>query len=174
MYNDSDSLVPSPDASLSDGDAAAAGVPTWGVLGIVYDAISFILPSKRPFCWRSWRWVQLFNCRGCTIPGGFTQINRQDGGYLPAIIQHASGRLYGRTDGGGVYSSDNRGDAWTYLSGELKTPAALMTQGIAVPQSAGSSSNLVLQAVGVSYYRPVIRGAASGNPPTAAAVGRRY
>ena len=85
------------------------------------------------------------------LPGGFTQINMQDGGYYPAIIQHWSGRLVGRTDGGGIYSSDNHGACWTYLCGEMKTPAALVPQGIAMPQMAGSSSNLILQACGVSY-----------------------
>ena len=84
------------------------------------------------------------------LQGGFTQINMQDGGYYPAIIQHRSGRLVGRTDGGGIYSSDNRGNSWTYLSGNMKTPAALVPQGIAMPQTANSSSNLILQACGAS------------------------
>ena len=85
------------------------------------------------------------------LPGGFTQINMQDGGYFPAIIQHWSGRLVGRTDGGGIYSSDNQGVSWTYLCGDMVTPAALTPQGIAMPQTAGSSSNLILQACGVSW-----------------------
>jgi hypothetical protein len=85
------------------------------------------------------------------LPGGFTQINMQDGGYFPAIIQHWSGRLVGRTDGGGIYSSDTHGASWTYLSGDMETPAALVPQGIAMPQTAGSSSNLILQTCGVSY-----------------------
>lgn len=85
------------------------------------------------------------------LPGGFTQINMQDGGYYTGIIQHRSGRLVGRTDGGGIYSSDNKGASWSYLSGDLKSPAALMSQGIAMPQTAASSSNLILQACGVSY-----------------------
>ena len=86
------------------------------------------------------------------LQGGFSQINMQDGGYYPSIIQHWSGRLVGRTDGGGIYSSDNHGLSWTYLSGDMKTSAALMSQGIAMPQTAGSSSNLILQACGVSYW----------------------
>lgn len=85
------------------------------------------------------------------IPGSFTQINMQDGGYFPDVVQHWSGRLVGRTDGGGIYSSDNHGVSWTYLSGNLVTPAALTVQGIAVPQTTSSSSNLILQACGVSY-----------------------
>ena len=85
------------------------------------------------------------------LPGGFTQINMLDGGYLPVIVQHWSGRLVGRTDGGGIYSSDNHGASWTFLSGDMKTPAALLVQGVAVPQTTGSSSNLILQACGVGY-----------------------
>ncbi len=85
------------------------------------------------------------------LQGGFSQINMQDGGYYPAIIQHPSGRLVGRTDGGGIYSSDNHGYSWTYLSGNMTTTAALVPQGIAMPQTTGSSSNLILQACGVSY-----------------------
>ncbi len=85
------------------------------------------------------------------LPGGFTQINMQDGGYLTGIIQHWSGRLVSRTDGGGIYSSDNGGVSWTYLSGDLEYRSALLPQGIAMPQTAGSSSNLILQACGVSF-----------------------
>jgi hypothetical protein len=83
-----------------------------------------------------------------TIPGAFKQIDMEDGGYLPVVIQHPSGRLYGRTDGGGVYRSDNHGDSWTFLGGDFTTDGALVVQGIAVRQSAGSDSNLVLQATG--------------------------
>ena len=86
-----------------------------------------------------------------TIPGGFTQMDMECGGYLPVVIQHASGRLYARTDGGGIYSSDDHGNSWSYLSGDMTSAAALIPQGIAVPQSAGSSSNLIIQAVGVDY-----------------------
>jgi hypothetical protein len=86
------------------------------------------------------------------LPGGFTQINMQDGGYFPVIIQHASGRLIGRTDGGGIYLSDNQGNSWTFLSGNMTTHGAMQIQGIAVPQTTSSSSNLILQACGASYY----------------------
>ncbi len=82
------------------------------------------------------------------IPGGFTQINMQDGGYLTGIVQHRSGRLFARTDGGGIYSSDNQGNGWTFLGSNMVTAAALYTQGVAVPQTANSSSNLILQALG--------------------------
>ncbi len=83
-----------------------------------------------------------------TVPGYFTQIDMQDGGYLPAMIQHWSGRLYGRTDGGGAYRSDNMGNSWTFLGSNFTSGAGLVVQGLAVQQSATSSSNVLLQAVG--------------------------
>ncbi len=82
------------------------------------------------------------------IPGVFTQIDMQDGGYLTGIVQHPSGRLIARTDGGGIYSSDNQGNSWTYLSSNMVTGAALTADGVAVPQTTSSSSNLILQACG--------------------------
>ncbi len=85
------------------------------------------------------------------IPGSFTQINMQDGGWLTGIIQHNSGRLVCRTDGGGIYSSDNGGLAWNYLSGNMFSEGAMCVQGIAVPQTANSSSNLILQVTGASF-----------------------
>src|SRR5690348_15133627 len=91
------------------------------------------------------------NAAAPQIPGGFTQINMQDGGYFPGVVQHRSGRLVGRTDGGGIYSSDNRGFSWNYLSGNMISTASLAVLSVAVPQSTSSSSNLILQAVGVNY-----------------------
>ena len=63
------------------------------------------------------------------IPGSFTQINMQDGGYLTGIVQHGSGRLIARTDGGGIYSSDNQGNWWTYLSSNMVTVSVLVRPG---------------------------------------------
>jgi len=85
------------------------------------------------------------------LTGGFSQINMQDGGYVPVIIQHWSGRLIARTDGGGIYSSDNHGASWTFLGGNMVTQGGLIVQGVAVPQTTASSSNLILQACGVDY-----------------------
>ncbi len=82
------------------------------------------------------------------LPGGFTQVNMQGGGWLTGLIQHSSGRLICRTDGGGIYSSDNGGLAWNFLSGNMLSAGSLAVQGIAVPQTANSSSNLILQATG--------------------------
>ncbi len=97
--------------------------------------------------------ITLANCAtiNASVTGNFSQIDMQCGGYYPAIIQHWSGRLYGRTDGGGIYSSDNHGNTWTYLCGSMTTDAPLVPQGIAVPQTTNSSSNLILQACGVDY-----------------------
>jgi hypothetical protein len=82
------------------------------------------------------------------LPGKFTQIDMECGGYYPAIIQHWSGRLIGPTDGGGIYLSDNHGDSWKFLCGDMTTAAALCPQGIAVPQTSASSSSLILTACG--------------------------
>ncbi len=82
------------------------------------------------------------------ITGGFTQIDMQDGGYLTGIVPHWSGRLIARTDGGGIYLSDNQGKMWTYLCSNMVTGAALCADGVAVPQTTASSSNLILQACG--------------------------
>ncbi len=95
--------------------------------------------------------VQCATLNAGTIPGGFTQIDLGGGGFFPDLVQHWSGRLYGRTDGGGVYSSDNGGNQWKYLSGNFTSSAALDVQGIAVQQTINSSSNVVLQACGASF-----------------------
>jgi len=48
------------------------------------------------------------------IPGSFTQIDIDCGGWFTGIQQHQSGRLYGRTDVGGVYRSNDLGNSWTF------------------------------------------------------------
>ncbi len=88
------------------------------------------------------------NAATVQIVGGFTQIDMQDGGYLCGIVQHKSGRLIARTDGGGIYRSDNQGNWWTFLGSNMISSAALCPQGIAVPQTSASSSNLILMACG--------------------------
>jgi hypothetical protein len=92
-------------------------------------------------------WATL-NAGPSQLQGGFTQINMQDGGYLTGLIQHNSGRLICRTDGGGIYRSDNGGFMWTFLSGNMTSAGSLAVQGIAMPQTTNSSSNLILQATG--------------------------
>jgi len=85
------------------------------------------------------------------LPGSFSQINLQGGGYYTGMVQHWSGRLIGRTDGGGVYLSDNGGFLWQYLSGNMYSYASMCVAGIAVPQTASSSSNVILQVVGADW-----------------------
>jgi hypothetical protein len=87
------------------------------------------------------------------VPGGFSQIDMQCGGYYSGMIQHRSGRLYGRTDGGGVYMSDNGGFNWTYLSGNMYSYASMCVAGIGVPQSPTSSSNVLIFVAGSSSYQ---------------------
>jgi len=66
----------------------------------------------------------LFNLNADTIPGSFSQIDMQCGGYYTGVVQHPSGRLYGRTDGGGMYLSDD-GFTWKYLSGDMTSFSSL-------------------------------------------------
>jgi len=83
------------------------------------------------------------------IPGKFKQIDIDCGGWFTGFAQHSGGRLYGRTDVGGCYRSENGGDSWTFLSGDFATPGGLCVQGIAV---ASNDPNTVYQACGVSYF----------------------
>lgn len=83
------------------------------------------------------------------IPGSFSQIDIDCGGWFTGIQQHQSGRLYGRTDVGGIYRSDDRGESWTFLSGDFPTPGGLCVQGIAI---SNEDPNTVYQACGVSYF----------------------
>ena len=83
------------------------------------------------------------------IPGTFTHIEMDGGGWFTGFVQHPDGRVYGRTDVGGVYRTDNFGESWIYLSGELPTEASLIVQGIAVSPT---DEDTVYQAVGVSYF----------------------
>jgi hypothetical protein len=75
-------------------------------------------------------------------------MDTDDGGWFTGFAIHSSGRLYGRTDIGGLYRSDDHGDSWQFLSGDMTSPAALMVQGVAV---AAGDPNIVYQCVGVSY-----------------------
>ena len=64
-----------------------------------------------------------------TIPGSFQQIDCDGGGWFEQIIPHASGRLYGRTDVGGLYRSDDHGDSWQFVSGDFSNQASYFVQG---------------------------------------------
>jgi hypothetical protein len=83
-----------------------------------------------------------------TVPGSFNQIDCEGGGWFEQVIPHPSGRLYGRTDVGGMYRSDDHGDSWQFLSGDMPSNACYYVQGVAV----SSNPDVVYQATGVSYY----------------------
>ncbi len=85
---------------------------------------------------------------GQPIPGAFRQTDLDAGGWLTGFASHSGGRLYARTDVGGVYRSDDRGDSWRSLSGSMTSSAAHAVQGLAVGET---SADVVFQAVGVSY-----------------------
>ena len=78
----------------------------------------------------------------------FRQTDLDAGGWLTGFASHSFGRLYARTDVGGVYRSDDHGASWRFLSGNMTGAAGLFVQGLAVGES---SPELVYQAVGTSY-----------------------
>src|SRR3954468_2496290 len=86
--------------------------------------------------------------RGATIPGSFNQTDCDGGGWFEQIIPHGSGRLYGRTDIGGMYRSEDHGDNWHFIRGHLPYVACYFLQGVAV---AAGNADLVYQATGTSY-----------------------
>jgi hypothetical protein len=85
---------------------------------------------------------------GTAQPGVFRQTNLDGGGWLTGFASHSGGRLYARTDVGGVYRSDDHGDSWKFLSGEMTSAAAHSVQGLAVGET---SADIIYQAVGRSY-----------------------
>jgi hypothetical protein len=93
--------------------------------------------------------IGLSALKAATIPGSFQQIDCEGGGWFEQVIPHASGRLYGRTDVGGMYRSDDHGETWRFLSGDIPSPAAYYVQGVAV---SALNPDVVYQATGVSYY----------------------
>lgn len=82
------------------------------------------------------------------IPGVFEQMDTDDGGWFTGFAIHSTGRLYGRTDVGGLYRSDDHGESWIYLSGDMTSYTAHCVQGVAI---AASDSNIVYQCVGFAY-----------------------
>ncbi len=98
--------------------------------------------------------VLRFEARG-VVPGTFQQVNCDGGGWFSGIVAHPGGRLYGRTDVGGLYRSDNRGDAWTFLSGDFTTTGSTFVQGVATPPG---NADVVYQCTGTSYDTTAGRG----------------
>ncbi|MEA3213282.1 MAG: hypothetical protein QOE70_6339 [Chthoniobacter sp.] len=90
----------------------------------------------------------LASASAAPIPGTFKQIDADGGGWFEQVIPHSSGRLYGRTDVGGMYRSDDHGDSWQFVSGDLPHLGCYFVQGIAV---AAGNRDVVYQAVGTSY-----------------------
>ncbi|MFO1523076.1 MAG: hypothetical protein U1G05_13750 [Kiritimatiellia bacterium] len=87
------------------------------------------------------------------IPGSFRQIDGDGGGWFSGFAGHPGGRVYGRTDVGGLYRTDDHGESWRFLSGDMTSPAGWYVQGVAVDPG---DSNVVYQCCGTSY--------ASGDP----------
>ncbi len=83
-----------------------------------------------------------------TIAGTFRQMDTDGGGWFTGFAVHSTGRLYGRTDVGGLYRSDDHGDTWTYLSGDFTSYTGHTAQGVAV--TAGNA-NVVYQCVGFAF-----------------------
>jgi Putative Ig domain len=78
----------------------------------------------------------------------FRQTDLDGGGWLNGFASHSGGRLYARTDVGGVYRSDDRGDSWKFLTGEATSIAPMHVQGLAVGET---SADLVFHTAGSSY-----------------------
>ncbi|MBP7950737.1 MAG: exo-alpha-sialidase [Verrucomicrobiales bacterium] len=85
---------------------------------------------------------------GASQPGAFRQTDLDAGGWLTGFASHSSGRLYARTDVGGVYRSDDQGGSWRFLSGGMTSSAGLYVQGLTVAEG---SADVVFEAVGTSY-----------------------
>lgn len=94
-------------------------------------------------------WGLLVGFLAGAVPGSFQNYDMEGGGWLTGLVQHAgSGRLYARTDVGGVYSSDDAGENWKFLSGDFTELGTTFVQGIAVE---ARDKNVLYQTCGVSY-----------------------
>jgi hypothetical protein len=82
------------------------------------------------------------------VPGYFTQLDFDGGGYVTGFAAHRNGRLYCRANVGGLYRSDDHGETWTWLSGDMTTPAGHLPWGLAV---APGDPDIVYQSTGTSY-----------------------
>lgn len=81
-------------------------------------------------------------------PGSFRQIDCDGAGWFTNLIVHPTGRLYGRTDVGGVYRSDDHGNSWRFLSGDFTSPSGYFVQGVA---AAPGQADAVYICLGTSY-----------------------
>lgn len=83
-----------------------------------------------------------------TLPGTFTQINNDGGGWFSGFAIHSTGRIYGRTDVGGLYRSNDHGSTWSFLSGDFTTHSGHFVQGVAISPT---NADVVFQCLGTSY-----------------------
>lgn len=104
-------------------------------------------------------WLILFcaawAAQAATIPGSFQQVNCDGAGWFSGFAIHSSGRIYGRTDVGGMYRSDDHAVSWRTLSGNFTTTSGFFVQGIAI---APSNPDIVYQCLGTSYDSTSERG----------------
>lgn len=80
--------------------------------------------------------------------GTFDHFSGDGGGWFTGFALHPGGRVYGRTDVGGAYRSDDGAASWHFLSGGFTTIAGHCVQGIAC---ASNNADVVFLALGVSY-----------------------
>jgi photosystem II stability/assembly factor-like uncharacterized protein len=85
-----------------------------------------------------------------TVPGSFTQLDFDCGGYVSGFAAHASGRVYCKANVGGLYRSDDHGKSWRWLSADMPGVASQMPQGLAVMPS---NPDVVIQSTGTSYVQ---------------------
>ncbi|MCD8483032.1 MAG: hypothetical protein LR015_10445 [Verrucomicrobia bacterium] len=64
--------------------------------------------------------------------GDYRFFDFDTGGWTTGIKIHSGGRLYARTDVGGVYRSDDHGASWQWLGGHPALHGAAPVQGIAI------------------------------------------
>ncbi|GAB4171533.1 MAG: hypothetical protein Fur0032_10800 [Terrimicrobiaceae bacterium] len=81
---------------------------------------------------------------GDPIPGSFVQVDCDGGGWVTGLAAHSSGRIYARTDVGGVYATDDAGETWRFLSGDFTTPGAYCVQGVVVAPSDADTAYICL------------------------------
>jgi photosystem II stability/assembly factor-like uncharacterized protein len=82
------------------------------------------------------------------LPGSFKQVNCDGAGWFTNVVVHPTGRLYGRTDVGGVYRSDDHGESWRFLSGDFGSMSGHYVQGLA---TAPGQPDVVYACLGTSY-----------------------
>ena len=85
---------------------------------------------------------------GSPMQGDFLQTDLDGGGWVTGFAAHPLGRIYARTDVGGVYRSDDQGKTWVWLSGDMVHYASHLVQGIAVGDN---SPDVVFKTTGASY-----------------------